>query len=61
MSVETYLQANARVHRAGQKNKVTIIHLQGSSVERKLYKMLQNKVDVHEELVSLYKEEMQNE
>ena len=61
MSVETYLQANARVHRAGQKNKVTIIHLQGSSVERKLYKMLQNKVDVHEELVGLYKEEMQNE
>lgn len=61
MSVETYLQANARVHRAGQKNRVTIVHLQGSSVERKLYKMLQNKVDIHEELVGLYKEEMQNE
>jgi SNF2 family DNA or RNA helicase len=61
MSVETYLQANARVHRAGQKNSVTIVHLQGSSVERKLYKMLQNKVDVHEELVGLYKEEMRDE
>ena len=61
MSVETYLQANARVHRAGQKNKTTVVHLQGSSVERKLYKMLQGKVDIHEKLVGLYKEEMRNE
>jgi hypothetical protein len=58
MSVETYLQANARVHRAGQKNKVTIMHLQGSPVERKLYKMLSGKVDIHEKLVDLYKEEL---
>jgi SNF2 family DNA or RNA helicase len=61
MSVETYLQANARVHRSGQKNKTTVVHLQGSSVERKLYKMLQGKVDIHEKLVGLYKEEMQDE
>lgn len=60
MSVETYLQANARAHRAGQVNKVTIVHLQGSSVERKLYRMLQSKIDVHEQLVNLYKEEMQD-
>ena len=58
MSVETYLQANARVHRAGQVNKVTIVHLQGSSVERRMYKMLGNKVDVHQRLVDLYKEEL---
>ena len=56
MSVETYLQANARVHRAGQKNKSTVIHLQGSPVERKLYKMLQEKVDVHTKVVDLYGE-----
>lgn len=61
MSVETYLQANARAHRAGQKNKVTVVHLQGSSVENKLYKMLQGKVDIHEKLVSLYKEELQDD
>ena len=61
MSVETYLQANARAHRAGQKNKVTVVHLQGSSVERKLYHMLQGKVDIHEKLVGLYKEEMRDE
>lgn len=58
MSVETYLQANARVHRAGQVNKVTIVHLQGSRVESKMYKMLQNKVDTHQRLVDLYKEEL---
>jgi SNF2 family DNA or RNA helicase len=61
MSIETYLQANARVHRAGQKNKTTVVHLQGSSVERKLYKMLQDKVETHEDLVGLYKEEMRDE
>jgi len=55
MSVETYLQANARVHRAGQVNKVTIVHLQGSGVESKMYKMLQGKVDVHQKLIDLYK------
>jgi SNF2 family DNA or RNA helicase len=56
MSVETYLQANARVHRAGQKNKSTVFHLQGSQVERKLYKMLQEKVDVHTKITDLYGE-----
>lgn len=59
MSVETYLQANARVHRAGQTNKVTIVHLQGSRVEAKMYKMLQSKVDTHQRLVDLYKEELE--
>jgi SNF2 family DNA or RNA helicase len=56
MSVETYLQANARVHRAGQKNKSTVFHLQGSHVERRLYKMLQEKVDVHTKITDLYGE-----
>lgn len=56
MSVETYLQCNARVHRAGQRNPTTVIHLQGSAVERRMYTMLENKVDVHERVVDLYKE-----
>jgi len=56
MSVETYLQCNARAHRAGQKNPVTVVHLEGSEVERRIYKMLQSKIDVHSNIVRLYKE-----
>lgn len=59
MSVETYLQCVARIDRVGQQNKMTVIHLQGSEVEKRMYKMLQSKVDMHERLVDLYREEME--
>jgi SNF2 family DNA or RNA helicase len=55
-STEIYIQANARAHRAGQKNCVTVTHLQGSPVERRMYSLLQNKVDLHQALVDLYKQ-----
>ena len=58
MSVETYLQCVARIDRVGQVNKMTVVHLQGSEVERKMYEMLQGKVTSHEKLVDLYKQEM---
>jgi SNF2 family DNA or RNA helicase len=58
MSVETYLQCIARINRVGQKNKMTVVHLQGSDVERRMYKMLQGKVDSHEKLVDLYRDEL---
>jgi SNF2 family DNA or RNA helicase len=58
MSVETYLQCIARIDRVGQKNSMTVVHLQGSEAERKIYKMLQGKVDDHESLVDLYKQEL---
>jgi len=58
MSVETYIQCCARVDRAGQRNPMTVVHLQGSPVENKIYKMLQNKLDHHIKLVDLYREEM---
>jgi len=61
MSVETYLQCIARIDRVGQKNKMTVIHLQGSEVERRMYTMLQSKVDMHEQLVDLYREEVEGE
>jgi SNF2 family DNA or RNA helicase len=57
-STEIYLQANSRAHRAGQTNKVTVTHLQGSPVERRMYVMLQGKIDLHESLVELYKQEI---
>ena len=58
MSVETYLQCIARIDRVGQKNRMTVVHLQGSDVEKRMYKMLQGKVDSHEQLIDLYKSEL---
>ena len=55
-SLETYAQANARVHRSGQKHPCTVIQLQGSDVEKRIYKLLDNKIDVHSQIVNLYKE-----
>lgn len=57
-SIESYLQANARVHRQGQKNPVTVVHIEGSPVETKLYKMLQSKLEVHTRIIDLYRVEM---
>jgi SNF2 family DNA or RNA helicase len=59
MSVETYLQCIGRIDRYGQKNKMTVVHLQGSEVERRVYEMLHGKVDSHNKLVDLYKQEME--
>ena len=57
-SVETYLQANARIDRPGQKHPMTVFHIQGSPVEARLYAMLQGNIDNHEQLVDLYKKEL---
>ena len=54
-SLETYAQANARAHRAGQRHPVTVVRLQGSNAEKHLYKMLDNRIDDHVKLVELYK------
>lgn len=58
MSVETYIQCIGRIDRVGQKNKMTVVHLQGSEVEHKVYAMLQGKVDSHKKLTDLYKQEL---
>lgn len=58
-SVETYLQANARINRPGQKNEMLIVNIQGSEVERRLYAMLQGNIDNHEKIIDLYRQEME--
>ena len=58
MSVETYLQCIGRIDRVGQRNPCTVVHLQGSEAERRVYEMLQGKVDSHLKLVDLYKQEL---
>lgn len=55
-SLETYAQANARVHRSGQRHPSTVVQLQGSPVERHVYSLLDNKIDVHSKMIDLYRD-----
>lgn len=55
-SLETYAQANARVHRSGQDQKCTVVQLQGSRVEKRVYALLDSRIDVHTKMIDLYKE-----
>jgi SNF2 family DNA or RNA helicase len=59
-SLETYIQFNARIDRNGQINNMTVVHLQGSPVEKKLYDALQNRKVNHDMLLNLYKQEVDN-
>ena len=60
-SVEIYEQANARVHRHGQVNKCTVIQLQGSAAEKRVYAALDKKIDTHSKIVDLYNEILESE
>jgi len=57
-SVETYLQANARIDRPGQKHPMTIVHISGSEVEYKLYRMLRGNIENHQKIIDLYRQEI---
>lgn len=59
-SVETYLQANARINRPGQKNPMTIVHIKGSEVEGKLYSMLRSNITSHNKIIELYRQEIED-
>lgn len=58
-SAEIYAQANARIHRAGQKNKCLVVRIIGSSVEKKLYEALDEKEKFSSTLLDLYGEELE--
>lgn len=55
-SLETYAQANARVHRAGQRHPSVVIRLMGSNAEKHVYTMLDTKNKVHTQITDLYKQ-----
>lgn len=57
-SVETYLQANARIDRPGQVNPMTIVHICGSQTERRAYAMLRGNVTNHQQIIDLYRQEI---
>ena len=54
-SLETYAQANARVHRSGQKHACTVVQLEGSNVEKHIYSLLDKRINVHTQMIDLYK------
>ena len=60
-SVETYLQANARIDRPGQVNNMTVVHITGSPIETKMYKLLQGNISNHQKVIDLYRQEISPE
>lgn len=54
-SAESYLQANARVHRAGQRNPCLVVHLCSSPVEKKLYQALEDRTLAQGNLLDMFK------
>jgi len=55
-SYETYIQANDRIHRAGQDAPCTVVHLTGSPVEERFYKALEQKGKMLDSIMDLYKD-----
>jgi superfamily II RNA helicase len=60
MSVEQYVQCCARADRKGQdSDKVTVIHIQGSPVEKRMFAALASKVDDNRLLVDMFRSEIE--
>ena len=60
-SVETYLQANARIDRPGQVNNMTIVHITGSSIESRVYQLLRGNIGNHQKIIDLYRQEISSD
>ena len=59
MSVEQYIQCSARADRKGQTAaKVTVIHIQGSPIEKKMFDAMDGKVADHDVLTKMFDEEI---
>lgn len=59
MSVETYIQCIARSDRQGQtSDKVTVVHIEGSDIERRMFTLLEGRVKDHNAIVKLYEDEL---
>lgn len=61
MSVEMYTQCIARADRKGQdSDKVTVVHIESSPIEKKLFKAMSTKVSDHALLVGMFDSEVKN-
>ena len=59
MSVEMYLQCIARADRKGQdSDKVTVVHIQSSPIEVRMFKAMDRKVNDHTLLVEMFDQEI---
>jgi len=59
MSVEQYVQCIARADRKGQdSDKVTVIHIQGSPIEHKMFRALESKVSDNSLLTDMFTTEI---
>ena len=59
MSVEQYVQCIARADRKGQdSDKVTVIHIQGSPIEKKMFRALESKVSDNSLLTDMFTTEI---
>ena len=61
MSVEMYTQCIARADRKGQNSdKVTVVHIESSPIERRMFKAMEGKVSDHSLLVGMFDHEIKN-
>jgi ERCC4-related helicase len=61
MSVEQYIQCIARADRKGQNSdKVTVVHIQSSPIERKMFKALTARVDDNDLLTAMFESEIRS-
>ena len=59
MSVEQYVQCIARADRKGQTaTSVTVVHIEGSPIEKRMFKALQTKVNDHTLIVDMFDAEV---
>ena len=59
MSVEQYIQCCARADRKGQdSDKVTVIHIQGSPIEKRMFRVLEGKVSDNSLLTEMFETEI---
>jgi len=56
-SLETYMQANARITRPGQTQHMNVIHLTATPVERRIFKRLARNQKVQNVLLQMFKEQ----
>jgi SNF2 family DNA or RNA helicase len=61
MSVEQYIQCIARADRKGQtSDKFTVVHIQSSPIERKMFKALAARVDDNDLLTAMFESEIRS-